>query len=70
MKQELNPCRYCSTAAKQWTHEDRNYLGEKGFVSTIKCLWCRNSVSAFGKTPEEAEKKAAGYWNRGIYDLA
>lgn len=66
---ELKKCRLCGGSAKQYTHEDRNVIGVSGWISVCYCVMCGIQVSAFDKVdPMKAEQRAAGYWNREIYD--
>jgi len=32
-------------------------------------MMCGMQVEAFDESPIKAEEKAAGWWNRGIYDV-
>lgn len=65
---ELVKCRLCKGQAKQYTHEDRKWDGTPGWISVCYCMRCGIQVSAFSEQPIKAEEKAAGYWNRTIYD--
>ena len=65
---ELAPCRYCDGGIKQYTHEGRNFTGQPGYISVCYCTRCGMQVEAFDENPIEAGRKAACYWNRGIYD--
>lgn len=66
---KLEKCRGCGGEMKQYTHEGRNIIGVPGYISCCYCMRCGNQVEAFDPEPIKAEKKAAGYCNRGIYDL-
>ena len=68
MRENLKPCRYCDGKIKQYTHEGRNFTGRQGYISVCYCTRCGIQVEAFDGNPIEAERKAEGYWNRGIYD--
>lgn len=68
MSEKLKPCRYCGGKIKQYTHEGRSFIGQHGYISVCYCICCGMQVKAFDENPIEAERKAAGYWNRGIYD--
>ena len=65
---DLKDCRYCGGKIKQYTHEGRNFTGRQGYRSVCYCTRCGIQVEAFDGNPIEAERKAEGYWNRGIYD--
>lgn len=65
---DLKDCRYCGGKAKYYTHEDINRAGEPGYKSVCYCSRCGMQVEGFDTDPIVAERKAADWWNRGIYD--
>ena len=60
---ELKKCKYCGGDAQLTTIEDTNYLGEKGFKTTIFCKICRVSVERWGRNRITAETRARSSWN-------
>lgn len=68
---ELSLCRCCGGSARYYTKEVviRDRIGERqGWKCTCYCIYCGTKVSAEDDDPQEAERKAADWWNRGIYD--
>lgn len=71
--QPLNFCRECGGKAGYFTRYGiiRDRHGERrGYVATCYCIFCGRKVRAYADKPQEAERKAADWWNRGIYDSA
>lgn len=66
LPQKLRICRYCGQEAREYVRADRNFIGDKGFIATVKCTGCGASVSAFGKDIRSALVMAKSYWCKGI----
>lgn len=69
--QTLDLCRCCGGKASHYTKQGiiRDQNGEReGWISTCYCIFCGTKVRAYKDSPIEAERKAADWWNRGIYD--
>ncbi len=60
---ELSLCRSCGGKASHYTKHER-----EGWITTCYCIYCGSKVRAYRDDPQEAERKAADWWNRGIYD--
>ena len=68
---ELSLCRVCGGKASHYTKQGiiRDQYGEReGWITTCYCIYCGSKVRAYRDDPQEAERKAADWWNRGIYD--
>ena len=69
--QTLDLCRSCGGKASHYTKQGiiRDQDGEReGWITTCYCIFCGNKVRSYNDDPQEAERKAADWWNRGIYD--
>lgn len=40
LPQKLRICRYCGQEAREYVRADRNFIGDKGFIATVKCTGC------------------------------
>ena len=54
---ELIKCRLCGGKGKQYTHEDRKWDGNPGWISVCYCMRCGIQVSAFSEQPLKAEER-------------
>ena len=61
---KLNHCPYCKGLPQIHTHEDRNVIGTQGYTCTIRCVYCKRSISVFNTDEKIAEEKAVEYWNK------
>lgn len=68
LPQKLRICRYCGQEAREYVRADRNFIGDKGFIATVKCTGCGASVFAFGKDIRSALVMAKSYWEKGVCD--
>ena len=53
-------CRYCGGDLEMYTHEDRNFIGEKGFTTVLCCKGCAGNLFEFSFNEEDipnAEKR-------------
>ena len=68
LPQKLRICRYCGQEAWEYVRADRNFIGDKGFIATVKCTGCGASVFAFGSDIRSALIMARSYWEKGVCD--
>ena len=53
-------CRYCGGDLEMYTHEDRNFIGEKGFTTVLCCQGCAGYLFEFSESEDDvpsAEKR-------------
>lgn len=61
----IKNCHYCNSKAKLSVHEGLNFIGEKGYLATIRCTQCHNEIERFSKEQDIAIKKVINNWNYG-----